>query len=874
MTRKKWESDLNEELEFHFKMLEQENIRAGMNPEEARRNAILKLGGISQIKELSREQRFGFYFETLWKDVAYGFRMLRKSLTLTLVSIATLVLAIGACTALFSILNGIVLRPLPYPHSEQIVEIVDTNISKGIPRIEVNARNLEDWKKHSTSFKGMAACYTMGRTLTANNQSEVVLASQVSSDFFHVFQTRPLLGRLFAEEESQATQYNNALGLVSPDPVAILSYSLWMRRFGSDPKIVGKTIVLDRKVWKVIGVMPRHFAMPDVRTSLWIPWGLLHHPERDQHFAGAVARLAPGVTLVHAEAELNSIADQLAKEFPETNKGWNVHLNSLQAAITGDFKQILWFLLFAVGLVMLIACVNIAIVQLSGASARIQETSVRIALGASRLRLFQQHLIESSLIAICGGVLGFALAYFAIHALQRLEPDLPRVAEITIDWTVLFISVATTGIAALLFGLAPALVASSRTTSTFSNEGIRSTSRVSAQRVRNCLVVTEVALSLILLSSSGMLIRSFLRLESADFGFQPRNVLVVPIFLDTAKYNSGSKSRAYYKELIGRLQNLPDVVSVGGATALPASPLGPDFQRPVWESGNVPATQNRREADVRIVTTDYFKTLGISIIHGRGFSAQDGPDSPEVVIISESLAQQIWSGRDPVGKQLVVDYSTAGTYPYEIVGVVHDIRFHGPRSVPRPEIYFLHAHRPYLVLNIAIRTKKDPRFLIASVRNVVLSIDPQKPSHNITTLENLIGATVVRDRYAMILVSCFAFVSLMLASLGIYGVLSFFVRQRIPEIGIRMALGARQKQIVAWVRNQGAQLMVAGLVIGLLGTLAFSHLLSGILYEVSSRDFISLFAAVGVIVFTAVTSAWIPARRASRIDPGKALRSL
>jgi putative ABC transport system permease protein len=874
MTRKKWESDLTEELEFHLKMLEEENIRAGMRPEEAHRNAVLKLGGVSQIKELSREQRFGFRLETLWRDVVYGLRMLRKSLPLTLVSIATLVLAIAACTALFSVLNGILLHPLPYPYPERIAEVVETNISKGIARIEVNGRNLEDWRKRSTSFEGIAAYYTMGRTLSANNESEVVLASQVSSDFFHIFQTPPLLGRWFTEQESQATRYNQALGLVSPDPVVILSYGLWMRRFGSDPNIVGKTIILDRKVWKVIGVMPRHFVMPDARTSLWCPWGLLHETARDQHFAGAVARVAPGITYAHAEGELNSIADQLGKEFPETNEGWKVHLNSLQAAMTGDFKQILWFLLFAVGLVMVIACVNIAIVQLSGASARIQETSMRLALGASRLRLFQQYLIESSLISICGGVLGFALAYFAIHALQRIAPDLPRVGEIIMDWNVLLISVAITGLSALLFGLAPAFVATSNTKSAFSNHGTRSTSRLSTQRIRNCLVITEVALAVILLSSSGMLIRSFLRLGSTDFGFQPRNVLVVPIFLDTEKYNSAAKSRAYYKELIERLQSLPDVVSVGGATALPASPLGPDFQRPVWESGNVPQAQNRREADVRMVTTDYFKTLGISIVRGRRFSTQDGPDSPKVVMISESLAQQIWRGRDPIGKQLVVDYSTAGTYPYQVVGVVHDIRFHGPRSDPRPEIYFPHAQKPYLVLNIAIRTKNDPRLLIASVRNVLLAIDPQKPAHNITTLENLIGATVIRDRYAMILVSCFAFVSLMLASLGIYGVLSFFVRQRIPEIGIRMALGARQRQIIAWIRNQGALLMLAGLIFGLIGTLASSRLLSGILYQVSSRDFISLVFAIAVIVCTAVISAWIPARRASRVDPCKALRSL
>jgi len=868
-SNQKWEAELNDELQFHLSMQEQENLRAGMDPQEARRQAILKFGGVEQIKEVTREQQFGFWLETFWKDATYGFRMLRKTPGITLVCLITLGLAIGACTSLFSVLNGIVLRPLPYPHPERIADITNSNLKKGITRIEVNARNLEDWRTQATLFDGMAAYFTMGRTLSNNNESEVVLASQVSADFFRVFQTDPILGRVFTEEETQRTQYNNAVGLMSPDPRVILSYRLWMRRFGSDPAIVGKTILLDRRAWKVIGVMPAHFAMPDARTALWIPWGLRNDSPRDQHFAGAVSRLAPGVSFSQGEQQLNRIAAQLAREYPETNEGWNVRLSPLQETITGDFKPVLWFLLAAVGLTMIIACVNIAIVQLSRASVRIQESSVRMALGASRIRLVRQYLVESFLLAIGGGIAGFILAFFAIEALHRFQPDLPRVTEITMDRATLFLSMAITAVAALFFGLAPAFTSTSGAGARMHGANAHQSA---TQRLRNSLVVTEIALAVILLSSSAMLIRSLWRLQKADFGFEPRNVLVLPVFLDSEKYNSGDKSRAYYKELTGRLQRLPDVVSVGGATALPASPLGPDFQRPVWEQGVSQQEQNKHHADVRMVTTDYFRTLRISVLRGRSFSTQDAPDAPGVVMINESLAGQIWAGRDPVGKQLVVDYSTSGTYPYEVIGVVKDIRFHGPRSMPRPEIYFPHTQRPYLVLNIAIRTKGAPRFLTGSVRDVLRSIDPQKPAHNITTLEDLVGATVTRDRYSMILVTSFAVVSLMLASLGIYGVLAFFVRQKIPEIGIRLALGARQDQIVTWVGLLGARLMLAGLAAGSIAALVFSRLLSGILFEVSPHDLPSLTAAALVIALTAIAAAWIPAHRAARIDPSIALR--
>lgn len=870
--RNQQEAELDEELKFHLAMQEQKNQQDGMNPEEAHRSALIEIGGAEQIKEQVRSERFGFWTETIFKDATYGIRMLRKTPATTFVSLITLSLAIGACTALFSIFYTVLLSPLPYPQPDQLVQIWDTNLTKGISQIGVNALNVEDWRRRASVFNGIAAYYTMGRTLTSGNDSEVILVAQVSADFFKIFNTQPLLGRLFSDAESQAAKFNAALGAENPDPVAILSHGLWIRKFGGDPKIVGKTIILERRPWKVVGVMPAKFAMPDSETQLWVPWGLQHEPMRDQHFATGLARLNSGVTVSQAEDRLNEVANQLGKEFPQSNSGWNVKIIPLHEAMTGDLKQLLWVLLAAVGLVLLLGCANVAILQLSRASARMHESSIRLALGASRSRLFRQFLIESLILAFAGGLLGIGFAYFGIEWLQHTKLDLPRLTEISLNQTVLFTSFGLTVITALFFGLIPASASPGKNDAAFHGESFRTTSNLSTQRLRNALVATEVALAIVLLASSGMLIRSFAKLRAVNSGFNPQNVLVLPIFLDMEKYGSGKKSNAYYKNLIENLQNLRGVVSVGAATALPTSPLGPDFERPVWDQSSLATEEDKRSADVRMITPDYFRTLGISVLRGRGFTSQDGPDAPKVVIINQTLARRIWKNKNPIGQKLVVDYSTAGTYPYEIVGVANDIRFHGPRSEPRAEIYFPHAQRPYLVLNVAIRTSGDPRLLINPVREVLRRIDPQKPAHNITPLTDLVSATVVRDRYAMTLLSCFAIVSLMLAVLGIYGVLAFFVRQKVQEIGIRLALGARQNQITSWIAKQGTRLMIIGVAAGLLVTLLFSRILAGILFEVSPLDFPSLLAAVFALALCVIVAISIPAYRASRIDPSVALR--
>ena len=680
-SRRKQDADLQEELRFHLEMQEDANRRTGMSSEEARRDAAVKLGGVTQIREEVHTQSPLFWLETVYRDAVYGIRSLRKSPGFTLVALATLSVSIGACTALFSLLHGILLSPLPYPNPEQLVEVRDTNTTLGITSGGVSARNVMDWRERVEGFEGVAAYYTMGRTLSSSDTSEVALVTQVGADFFNVFRTKPLLGRTFTESEVDTTIYNSANGVVGSDLVVVLSEALWIRRFGSDPQVVGKKITMDRREWKIIGVMPAQFAMPDSDTALWIPWGLTKDHVRDQHFAFCIARLADGVTLQQAESQLNSVALQLAREFPDGNSGWQSRLIPLQQSVIGDVSRILWVLLAAVALVLIIACANIAVLQLSRATARLQESYIRLALGAGRGRLIRQFFVESLLLAGTGGVLGVLLASYGVSWLRTIESGLPRLSEIAIHPAVLLWSFGVTTLSVLIFGLVPAMVGvGDGKTRLTGAEGYRATAHAPAQRLRNSLVVLEVALAVILLSSSGMLIRSFVRLQSVQPGFQMKNVLVLPVFLDMEKYGSGAKSRNYYAALFEKLKALPGVLYVGAATALPASTQGADFSRPVWDSRKAGTESDKRFADVRMITPDYFRTLGISVLRGRGFTYQDGADDPKVVLVNEELARQEWPGDNAIGKQLTVDYSTSGTYSYPVVGIVNNVRFHGLRS--------------------------------------------------------------------------------------------------------------------------------------------------------------------------------------------------
>ena len=859
-----------EELAHHFDALVDEKRRAGLDDEDARRQACRELGSVDHAREQLAESRSGFQLEQLWREGLYAIRVLRRAPGITLLSVATMGVGIGVSTILFALVSSILLRPLPYDHPEQLVRIFDSNPQLGVERAGAASGNIDDWRRRSSRFDGIAGFYSTGRTLSSDTDAEVVITAQVSRDFFPILGVAPLLGRTFSEEETRRAQYNNAAAPIGPDPVAVMSYPLWQRRFGADPGIVGRTVMLERRSFRIVGVMPERFAMPDARVLLWIPWDLSVDRPRDQHYLIAIGRMKSGVSIAAAEEDLAGVARELGREYPASNAGWSVRLSSLHTETVGDTARVLWVLFAAVGLVLLVACANVALLSLMRGLDRSDETSVRLALGASSARLLREFLIESSLLAAAGGLVGGVLAFAGLRALPLLTSELPRLDGVALDQRAVWFIAAVTVLAAIVSGVPPAW----RRTRAVPIAGIASGSlRTTSPRhaLRDAIVVAQVALSVVLLAGSGLLVRSFLHLRAADSGFDPRGVLVLPIFLDTQAYGTGARVRSYYATLFDRLTALPGVVAVGGATSIPTGPLGPAGERPVWPEGVSDQTA-RLPASIRMVTPGYFPSLGLGIAEGRAFDDRDRPDAPAVVMISETLARRLWPGQRAVGRRLMIDYSTAGTYASEIVGVVKDVRFRGPRSEPLAELYIPHAQRSYLILNVTLRSTQDPRTLIPAVRQVLKEIDPHKPAHGVYPLEDLVGATIARDRQAMLTLVLFAAAAVCLAVMGVYGVLSQRVRERAREIGIRMAMGADRSRVVGWVMGLGLRMIVAGLVVGLGFAWALTGTLAGLLFGVSPTDAATIAAVIGLLLTVGVIASLIPSWRATRIDPAVILR--
>lgn len=859
-----------EELAYHFDTLVDEKRRAGLDEEAARRHARRELGSVDHAREQLAESRSGVQLEQLWREALYAIRVLRRAPGITLLSVATMGVGIGVSTILFALVSSILLRPLPYEHPEQLVRIFDTNPQLGVERAGAASGNIDDWRRRSSRFDGIAAFYSTGRTLSSDTDAEVVITAQVSRGFFSILGVAPLLGRTFSEEETRRAQYNNAAAPIGPDPVAVMSYPLWQRRFGADPGIVGRSVMLERRSFRIVGVMPERFAMPDARVLLWIPWDLSVDRPRDQHYLIAIGRMKSGVTIAGAEEDLAGVARELGREYPASNAGWSVRLSSLHTETVGGTARVLWVLFAAVGLVLLVACASVALLSLMRGLDRSDETSVRLALGASSARLLQEFLIESSLLAAAGGLVGGVVAFVGLRALPLLTTELPRLDEVALDQRAVWFIAAVTVLAAIVSGVPPAW----RRTRAVAIAGIASGSlRTTSPRhaLRDAIVVAQVALSVVLLAGSGLLVRSFLHLRATDSGFDPHGVLVLPIFLDTQAYGTGARVRSYYATLFDRLAALPGVVAVGGATSIPTGPLGPSGERPVWPEG-VSDQNARLPASIRMVTPGYFPSLGLGIADGRAFDDRDRPDAPTVVMISETLARRLWPGQRAVGRRLMIDHSTAGTYASEIVGVVKDVRFRGPRSEPLAELYIPHAQRSYLILNVTLRSTQDPRTLIPTVRQVLKEIDPHKPAHGVYPLEDLVGTTIARDRQAMLTLVLFAAAAVCLAVMSVYGVLSQRVRERSREIGIRVAMGADRARIVGWVMGLGLRLIVAGLAVGLAFAWAFTGTLAGLLFGVTPTDGATIAAVIALLLTVGVIASLIPSWRATRIDPAVILR--
>ena len=863
--------DTEQELAQHVELLAAEKQRSGLDAAEAKRQARLELGNPQAVREQLRDGRSRSRLDALARDLAYALRLLRRRPAFTAACLLTVALGTGASTALFAIVDAVVLRPLPLPEPGALVAIHDSNPRKGIDRTGITSGNLVDWRQRTSRFRGIAGQYTMGRTLTLGSESEVVLSAQVTEDYFAVLGVAAALGRTFTPDETRIALFNNAAAPVSPDPVVVLGHALWQRRFGSDPGVIGTTVAVERRPMRIVGVMPQSFAMPAPDVQLYLPWGLPEKPPRDQHYVEGIARLGPETTLAQAEAELRGVAAALAREYPRTNEDWSVRLTPLQDELVGDARRSLVFLLLAVALVLVVACANVALLSLARSLERLPEASLRQALGASRGRLMRQFLMEPLVVCACGGALGVGLAALGLSLLKQAGAGVPRLHEVGLDGTALLFAAAATLAATLVSGL-PAALRLARAEP--APDLAAAASRVTGVRhhaLRDGLVVAEVALAVVLLAGAGLLVSSYQRLRAVDPGFDPRGVLVAPIFLDMENYGRGDRSRIYYQTLVERLRALPGVVAAGAATALPASPLGPDFERPVWPERAPDDERVRRSAWVRIVTNDYFRTLGLPLVAGRGFDEREAPDGPLGVILSEGLARRLFP-EGAVGERLVVDYSTAGTYPYEVVGVVGDVRFSGPRADPRQEIYMPHAQRPYLVMNVAVRSELDPRLLAPAVRGVLHELDPAKPAHGLYALSDLVGATYARDRQLTLALSAFAAVAVLLSLAGIHGVLSHRVRERTREIGIRIAVGASSGHVLRLVARHGLKLVALGVVLGALLALSLVRFVSGLLFGASGLDPAAAWAVL-LLPLAALLVSLHPAWRAARIDAAEVLRA-
>ncbi len=867
LRRSEMERELDEELRQHIERQTEQNIRLGMSPEEARYAARKAFGGVEQAKERSRDTRGVRWLEDMWQDLRFGARMLVKNPSFTLVAALTLALGIGANTAIFSVVNAVLLRPLPYDQPGQLVQLWE-DPGSGTRRNMAAPGAFLDWKEHSASFESISVLSSTNLNLTGAGDPERLSGVQMSASGLDILRARPLLGRTFASDEDQPGK----------DRVVVLTHQLWQRRWGGDAAIIGRTIQLGGQSYTVIGVLPPNF-LPWEAAQFVVPY--VFSPEdmqkRGVHYLRAIARLKPGVSVEQAHAELNAIAQRLKPLYPASKKDWGVTVVPLHEQITGQIKPTLLLLLGAVALVLLIACANVANLLLAKASMRASEIAIRAALGAGRWRIVRQLLTESVLLSLLGALFGLLLASSGVDALTRLMDvntgpigplsvgALPRAQEVSLDLRVLGFTLLVSLVTGLAFGLAPAYQASRLNLNDTLKEGGRGALASARNRLRGGLVVAEVALALMLLVGAGLLLKSFLRLSNVSPGFNPQNALTMQISLSGKKYPDAARRNAFFEQILERIKALPGVEAAGLAATLPVAsgPFGGSFK----VEGRSGALEGG-EADFDYCTPNYIRALGIPLLKGRFFDERDTARSPRVVIVSEELTRAYFPNEEPLGQRLQIDKES-----WEVVGVVGDARNHGLTEKVRPRYYMPQPFSQFGSGHLVVRTAGPPLALAENVRKAILAVDAEQPVASVRTLEDVIAAHVAQRRLTLRLIGLFATVALLLAAIGLYGVIAYVVALRTHEIGIRVALGARTHDVLKLVVRQGMTLVGVGLFIGLIGALSLSRFIAGQLHEVSAVD-PATFALVSLLLAgVALLACYIPARRAARVDPLVALRS-
>jgi putative ABC transport system permease protein len=796
-------------------------------------------------------------------DLKFAFRQLIKSPGFTLVAIATLALGIAANTAIFSVVDAVLLHPLPYPESNQIVTVSQTVRSTGVSFDDASPANFLDWQNQNSVFSTMACWSGWQANLSGGEEPERIRAAMASSQFFSLFGVNPILGRTFGPNDARP---GNAR-------VAVLSHELWSRRFGMDRTIIGRELLLDGAKFTVIGVMPPGFS-PDDYGELWVPspWDVPVHPlspkenprpMRDRGYLNAWGRLKPGVTLAQAQAEMSAIAARLEHQYPDANQDTGVALVPLHEEIVGGIRPLLMILLGAVSLVLLIACANVANLLLARAASRSREIAIRTALGASRLRLVGQLLTESTLLALLGGALGVLLAFWTLPILLSLSPpEIGQFNRVGLNTEVLIFSLIISMITGALFGLAPAFFASRSNPNESLREGERGSS-LGKNAARSILIAGEIALSLVLLVGAGLMMKSFVRLTKVDPGFNPKHLLVFNIGLPPSA--KPAQQTAFYEQVVERIQALPGVKAVGAVSRLPLA--GGNSTR----SFNVPGKSQSYEADIRICTPDYFQTMAIPLLKGRNFSAHDSATSLPVAIINEATAASAFPGQDPIGK-FVTNFGPNDT-KLQIIGVTGNVRHVALEKPARPEIYLPLAQASWPSMFVAVRSAvTNPLALIPSAQNAVWSIDRNVPLANPRTMQDVLAHSVLRRRFAVLLLSIFAGLASVLAAVGLYGVISYSVAQRTKEIGIRMALGGQQRDMLRLVLRQSGLLVLIGMLIGIPITLGATRLLGTMLYGVSAADLMTYLLVLALLGGAALVASIVPAFRAIKVDPMVALR--
>ncbi|HEV8577435.1 MAG TPA: ABC transporter permease [Thermoanaerobaculia bacterium] len=862
--RTSFESDLDDEMRFHLEMQTAKNAERGMSPEEARALAEREFGAVDRFKDEVRDVRGVTWLDDVRRDVRFGLRSLRRSPAFTTVAVLCLGLGIGANAAVFSVVNAVLLRPLPYTEPERLMRIYETfgDRSHG----SVSVPNFRDWQEQSTGFEGLAAWHEANLNLAAAGGTERIQAVVASANLFSILGANPLRGRAFAAGEDKPGNGD----------MAVLSETLWRTRFGADPALIGRTVQLDDRPFTVLGVMPAAFDFPPggAGTDVWT----LFAPSEAQanarggHYLGVVGRLRRGVSLPQASAQLRAVAASLEKAYPDQQAGRSVLLTPLQETVVGQSRPALLILFGAVTLVLLIACANVANLLLARAAVRRREVAVRLALGASRARLVRQFLVESLVLALAGALLGALLAWWGLAVLTPLAKSaLPIAGGIPLDGRVFGFLLLTAGLSGLAFGIVPALQSAREDVrDTLGDASAKATSSGRQRQFRNALVVLEVALSLVLLVGAGLLMRGFWRLRDTAPGLATENVLTAHFALPDERLQ-GATARVF-QPLLEQLRHIPGVRSAGLISMLPI--------QDAWTNGGYkvegrpdPAPEEAPIAEYRIASPQLFASLGIPVLRGRDFQETDGGPGSRLVIVNDALARQQFPSENAVGRQLRIDEEA----PHTIIGVVGDVRQAGLDREPLPEIYF-----PYVQIGaenwlgdavLVVRTSVLPASLAGALRQTARNLAPDASVSRVMTMEDVVAESLAGRRLNLWLLGIFAAIALVLAAAGLYGVISYLVAQRTREIGVRIALGAQKRDVKRLVLRQGAVLTATGIAIGLLGALGLTRVLASLLFGVSTRDPLTFASIAALLAAVALFATWLPARRASRVDPMVAIRN-